>query len=192
MPDPTWLGTASALSGTVVGGLIAAATQSVRDRRTRRYASETRWEKAFIDGVAEFLTVSDAEFRALRRLHQASLEDDRWDGLRNEADDAVEEAERKSNIVSLLSGGRTDPVRVASRTMREALREMQAAAHNGTVLSEDEVEDVRRRWIAAREDLLRLARGIDVQRGRHPRARSLHERLISALATRSSGPDVRQ
>ena len=190
--DPTWLGTISALSGTVIGGVIAAAAQSVRDRRTRRHESATRWEKAFIDAVAEFLTVSDAEFRAMRRLHQTSPDDDRWDGLRNAADDAVEEAERKSNMVSLLSGGRTHPVRVASRTMREALREMQAAAHNGTVLREDEVEDVRRRWIAAREDLLRLVQDIYVRRVGRPRVRALQERLSTARAARSSETDHQQ
>jgi hypothetical protein len=190
--DPTWLGTISALSGTVLGGVIAAAAQSVRDRRTRRYQSEARWEKAFIDGVAEFLTVSDAEFRALRRLHQASPGDDRWDGLRNDADDAVEDAERRSNVVSLLSGDRTHPVRVASRTMRTVLREMQAAAHDGRVLSEDEIEDVRRRWTAAREDLLRLVQGVYERHGRHPRVRALHQRLNSARAARSSGSDRRE
>lgn len=192
MADPTWLGTISALSGTVLGGVIAAAAQSVRDRRTRRYQSEARWEKAFTDAVAEFLSASDAEFRALRRLHQASPGDDRWDGLRNDADDAVEEAERKSNVVSLLSGERTHPVRVASRTMREALREMQAAAHDGTVLSAAEVEDVRRRWTAAREDLLRLVQGIYVSHGRHPRVRALHERVINARTARSPRPDGRE
>ncbi|WP_433506059.1 hypothetical protein ACQP04_05950 [Pseudonocardia halophobica] len=192
MADPTWLGTISALSGTVLGGVIAAAAQSVRDRRTRRYQSEARWEKAFVDGVAEFLSASDAEFRALRRLHQASPGDERWHGLRNDADDAVEEAERKSNVVSLLSGGRTHPVRVASRMMREALRELQAAAHDGTVLSENEVDDVRRRWTAAREDLLRLVQGIYASHGRHPRGRALHERLSSARAARSPGPDRRE
>ncbi|GAA2853337.1 hypothetical protein GCM10010472_08170 [Pseudonocardia halophobica] len=191
MADPTWLGTISALSGTVLGGVIAAAAQSVRDRRTRRYQSEARWEKAFVDGVAEFLSASDAEFRALRRLHQASPGDERWHGLRNDADDAVEEAERKSNVVSLLSGERTHPVRVASRSMREALRELQAAAHDGSVLSENEVDDVRRRWTAAREDLLRLVQGIYVSHGRHPRVRALHERLGSAR-TRSSGPGRRE
>jgi hypothetical protein len=189
--DPTWLGTISALSGTVLGGVIAAAAQSLRDRRTRRYEYETRWEKAFVDGVAEFLAVSDAEFRALRRLHQTSPEDDRWEGLRKRADDAVEEAERKSNIVSLLSGERTHPVRVASRTMREALREMQAAAHDGTVLSDDEVEDVRRRWIAAREDLLRLVQGIHLRHGRHPRVRAVQERLTGARSARRPGTDGR-
>ena len=191
MADPTWLGTISALSGTVLGGVIAAAAQSVRDRRTRRYQSEARWEKAFIDGVAGFLSASDAEFRALRRLHQASPGDDRWHALRNDADDAVEEAERRSNVVSLLSGERTHPVRVASRRMRESLREMQAAAHDGTVLSKAEVEDVRRRWTAAREDLLRLVQGIYVSHGRHPRVRALHERLSGARAARPSGSDGR-
>ncbi|MCE3554625.1 hypothetical protein LWC33_24610 [Pseudonocardia sp. RS11V-5] len=190
MADPTWIGTISALSGTVLGGVIAAAAQSVRDRRTRRYESETRWEKALIDAVAEFLTVSDAEFRALRRLHETSPDGERWDAVRTAADDAVEEAERKSNVVSLLSGGRTHPIRVASRTMRAALREMQAAAHDGTVLSDVEVEDMRRSWIAAREDLLRLVQGIHIRRGRrHPRARALQERVISARAARSSEPD---
>ncbi|MCE0765301.1 hypothetical protein LWC35_20695 [Pseudonocardia kujensis] len=192
MADPTWLGTISALSGTVLGGVIAAAAQSVRDRRTRRYESEARWEKAFVDGVAEFLTASDAEFRALRRLHRATPGDDRWDALRNDADDAVEGAERKSNVVSLLAGDRTHPVRVASRTMRQALREMQTAAHDGTVLGEDEIEDVRRRWTAAREDLLRLVQGICARHGRHPRVRAFHERRVGARAERSAGADRRE
>jgi hypothetical protein len=166
VPDPTWLGTISALSGTVLGGLIGATAQSLRDRRTRRHELETRWDKAFIDGVAEYLAVIDAEFRALRRLHQTPPTDERWHRVVEEADDAVETAERQSNVVSLLSGERTHPVRMASRSMREGLREMQAAAHDGKILSAEEIEGYLKRWITAREELIRLYQDGYMRNGR--------------------------
>jgi hypothetical protein len=49
---------------------------------------ETRWA-AFIDGVAEYLAASDAEFRALRRLHGSPTSDMRRHQAVAEADDAA-------------------------------------------------------------------------------------------------------
>ena len=125
---------------------------------------ETRWDKALIEGVAEYLVVIDTEWRALRRVHQTPIEDERWQTLMNDADDAVESGERQSNVVSLLSGERAHPVRVASRAMREVLREMQTAAHQGRVLNPDEIDDCRKRWIVAREELIRLVHGAYINR----------------------------
>jgi hypothetical protein len=58
------------------------------DRRTRHPELETWWA-AFIDGGAEYLAASDAEFRALRRLHETPTSDMRRHQAVAEADDAA-------------------------------------------------------------------------------------------------------
>jgi hypothetical protein len=157
MADPASLATISTLAGTVVGAVVGGAVQSWRDRQIRHNELQTRWDKTLLDGLADYLGVSDLALRALRRLHTVSLADPDRPILLKQADEAVESMHQKSNLISLLTGGRDHPMRVASRAMRDELFPLQHAAHADRVLDAEASERCLERWLSAREQLMRAA-----------------------------------
>jgi cation transport ATPase len=72
--------------------------------------------------VVDYLATADRAVRALVRWRQAvGVPSADPDDLATEAVAAFEELRERSQVISLLTGDREDPVRRASREMREPL-----------------------------------------------------------------------
>lgn len=134
--DPLWIGAASALAGIVVGALLEWWRELVAYRRSLR----TRWDQHLLAGLAEYLATADRALRALLRWQEAKHEQgDNVGDIKKEALSAFEALHERSQIITLLTGNRFNPVRVAARQMRESLLPLRDAVEDNQQLPETKV-----------------------------------------------------
>lgn len=147
-----WIGTISTLAGAVVG----AALQAWREKVAYRRQLSTRWDQLLLDGVVEYLSTADRALRALSRYRYARIDDNECLAeLSSMADSTFESLHEKSHVVTLLSGGREHPIRLASRRMREALLPLRDDLFADTMLTDNEVLRLVKAHRDARTELVR-------------------------------------
>ncbi len=116
--DTWWVGTVSALAGAITAALL----QSWRERIAYKRELHTRWDESLLVGVVDYLSTADRALRALVRWRdERDVSGADSEAMAADALAAFEQLHEKSQVISLLTGGRTDPVRQASREMREPL-----------------------------------------------------------------------
>jgi hypothetical protein len=112
------VGTVSTVAGAVTGALL----EAWREHMMRRRELAVRWDETLLTGLADYLTTADRALRALlrwRRARDAGMAD--VDAVAAAALEANESLHEQSQLISLLTGDREDPLRVAAREMRRVL-----------------------------------------------------------------------
>lgn len=149
-----WIGTVSTLAGAVTAALL----QAWRERVAHQRALHTRWDQQLVLGLVDYLATADRAVRALLRWRHATRERNGGvDEAKEEALVSFEALHEKSQVITLLTGGRDDPVRAAARSMREPLLPMRDELVGSHRLSEDEVKRLVSQHRDGRAQLIRAA-----------------------------------
>jgi hypothetical protein len=114
--DWWWIGTVSTLSGAIAG----AGLQYWRDQVAYRREMRTRWDETFLQGLAAYLSACDANLRALIRWRQGPAGDTPA-LLLGDVAACLEAVHERSHVITLLTGDRSHPIRLAAREMRQPL-----------------------------------------------------------------------
>jgi hypothetical protein len=149
--DVLWVGTVS----TVVGAAVGALLQAWREHVVHRRELAVRWDEALLTGLADYLATSDRALRGLllwRRARDAGTGD--LDAMASTALEAYESLHEQSQLISLLSGDRTEPLRVSARQMRRALLPMCEEVRGGERLQGSRVIEVINAHRDARDTLI--------------------------------------
>jgi len=152
--DAWWIGTIS----TLAGALTAALLQAWRDRTVYQRQMQTRWDEPLLDGLADYLSAADRAVRALVRWRE--VRGDGGPGLDELATEALlsfEALHEKSQVVTLLTGGRDNAVRAAARAVREPLLPMRDEVLGTRRLTPADVQALTGRHRDARSQLIDAA-----------------------------------
>ncbi|MEV6109620.1 hypothetical protein AB0M28_33670 [Streptomyces sp. NPDC051940] len=152
--DATWVGTISALVGTMTGALL----QAWREHALHRREMAVRWDQTLLTALADYLATADRALRGLLRWRNAR--DSGAAGLAEEAAAALQAYEalhEKSQLISLLTGARTDEVRDSARRMRRALLPMCDEVRGGQPLDRTRLAQLIQDHREARDTLIHRA-----------------------------------
>jgi hypothetical protein len=157
-----WIGTVSTLAGAVAGALL----QFWRDRVAYRRQTSTRWDERLLLGLADYLEACDVSLRVLIRWRKARTADGR-EALAGEVTSTFEKVHEKSHVITLLTGGRSDPIRLGARQMRESLLPLCDEVLGGRHIDDASFETLVSDHRQARDVLVAAAqRSLSVQHGR--------------------------
>jgi hypothetical protein len=149
--DVLWVGTVS----TVVGAAVGALLQAWREHAMHRRELAVRWDEALLTGLADYLATADRALRGLlrwRRARDAGAGD--LGAMATAALEAYESLHEQSQLISLLTGDRTDPLRVSAREMRKALLPMCEEVRGGERLEGSRVLELINAHRDARDTLI--------------------------------------
>jgi hypothetical protein len=121
--DSWWIGTVSTLAGAIVG----ASLQYWRDQVAYRREMRTRWDETFLHGLAAYLSACDASLRALIRWRKGP-NGDSPPLPSGDVAASLEMVHATSHVITLLTGDRSHPIRLAARETREPLSQLCDAA----------------------------------------------------------------
>jgi hypothetical protein len=150
-----WVGTVSTLAGTVVGALL----QAWRERLTYRRQMSTRWDEYFLKALSDYLASADNTVRSLWRAWEAraNRDVDLPDRIAS-AEHEYEAMHEKTQMVTLLTGGRDNPLRRAAREMREPLFYVRNdIVHVTSQLSKEQVQSLLSQHRTVREQFISMA-----------------------------------
>ncbi|MFF3643801.1 hypothetical protein [Streptomyces sp. NPDC002564] len=149
--DVLWVGTVSTVVGAVVGALL----QAWREHAVHRRELAVRWDETLLTGLAEYLATADRTLRALLRWRRArDAGADGLDAIAAAALESYESLHEQSQLITLLTGDRTDPLRASARRMRQSLLPLCEELHDGTHLDPAQVSALITTHRTAREALI--------------------------------------
>ena len=146
-----WVGTISTVVGAVVGALL----QAWREHAMHRRELAVRWDEALLTGLAAYLATADRALRGLlrwRRARETGAGD--LDAMAAAVLESYESLHEQSQLISLLTGDRTDPLRVSARQMRRALLPMCEEVRGGEHLDGSRVLELINAHRDARDTLI--------------------------------------
>ncbi|MBC9711328.1 hypothetical protein H9Y04_01930 [Streptomyces sp. TRM66268-LWL] len=141
----------------MIGAAVGALLQAWREHAMHRRELAVRWDEALLTGRVDYLSTADRTLRGLlrwRRARDAGASTADLDAMATAALETYESLHEQSQLISLLTGDRTDPLRVAAREMRRSLLPLCDEARGGEHLENSHLIDLINAHRAARDSLI--------------------------------------
>jgi hypothetical protein len=149
-----WIGTVSTLAGAVAG----AGLQAWRDHIIYKRQMSVRWDETLLRGLADYLTACDRSLRMFIRWREARTAKE-TNVSAADVDAAFETVHQKSHVITLLTGDRDNPIRLAARRMREPLLLMRDDVSSGKHIDDATFKKLELAHREARSNLVSAAQG---------------------------------